>query len=143
MGGTADNCYKTKGMMTGKDGKFSFPLESPKSDNPEMVYAIKADYYWHLSAVPTPSVQRAQTKETYSNRHVYLKKQDPKQPEFVHGFGHCQRPESTEAIEAATQFMQIEMSEVTKYGNEQRALGVGNLMKSMQQSASSQTYKNR
>jgi hypothetical protein len=143
MAGAARYCVKTKGMVSDKEGHFHFPVEKLDNNSPSMVFAIKPDHYFYLGTFASPSVQKAQTKETYTSRHAYLKKQDPAEPSFKHGFGRCERPESSEAIEAALQYMQIEMSEVTKYGNEQRALGVSNLMKSMQQSASAQIYKNK
>jgi hypothetical protein len=115
FGGTADYCYKTKGMMTGKDGKFSFPIENPKSDNPEIVHAIKPDYFLQTWAVPSHAVQKAQNKEAFSNRHVYLKKQDPAKPSFQHGFSYCERPESRAAVESAAQFLELKLVEQRKY----------------------------
>jgi hypothetical protein len=118
LGGTADYCYKTKGMTTGKDGKFSFPLEQPTSLNPDIVYAIKADYFYRDTFIPTPSVQKAQTKEAYTNRHVYLKKQDPAKPSFQFGYGECARPESAQAAEANIQFLEFERAELIRLGSQ-------------------------
>lgn len=118
LGGTADYCYKTKGMTTGKDGKFSFPLEQPTSLNPDIVTAIKADYFYRDMVIPKPSVQKAQTKEAYTNRHVYLKKQDPAKPSFQLSEPsiYCTKAKSSEDAEAAIQFYEIELKELTKYG---------------------------
>jgi hypothetical protein len=139
--GSARYCYKTKGMFTGKDGKFHFPIDKLDGNSPFIVHAIKPGYFLFDWALPSEALSKAQIKETYQNRHVYLQKQDVAKPSFQHGFEDCQRPESAEAIEAAVQFMQIEIGEVTKYGFEQRALGVRNLMKSMQQLAEKQSNK--
>jgi hypothetical protein len=140
FGGTADYCYKTKGMLTGKDGKFHFTMERPTSLNPDMVYAIKPDYFSIDWVIPTPALQDARTKETYTNRHVYLKKQDTAKPSFQHGFIDCARPESSEAIEAAEQFMRIEVGEQIKYGRD--GINRTNMIKSMRETASKQIYKN-
>jgi hypothetical protein len=143
IAGAARHCYKTKGMLTGKDGKFHFPIDKLDGNSPHMVHAIKPDYFLSDWELPSDEVWKAMGKEAFTNRHVYLTKQDVAKPSFQHGFEDCQRPDSIEAIDAAVQFMQIEINEVTKYGFEQRALGVRNLLKSMKLSAEKQIYKNK
>ena len=116
MAGSGNWCVKTKGMYTGKDGSYHFPVEKLDNRSPANVFAIKPDYYLFDRVIPEPDEQRWQTKGTYSNRHVYLKKQDKAKPSFRHGFGGCQRPESMQAIEAAVTFLEIEGNESQKYG---------------------------
>ena len=38
-------CVKTRGMYTGKDGKFRFPVENLKGNSPLYAGAIKPGYY--------------------------------------------------------------------------------------------------
>jgi hypothetical protein len=114
MAGSARYCIKTKGMVTGKDGAFSFPIERLDNRSPGDVFAIKADYYLsHLEHIPI-RVQQKTNKESNSNRNVYLKKQDPAKPEFRYGYGQCERPESRDAVEANIQFLLIERQELEK-----------------------------
>ena len=144
MAASAEYCVKTKGMVTGKDGKFNFPIERLDSVSPAQVFAIKADYFLRANEPVPFDVQRKNNKEAYSNRHVYLKKQDPAKPEFFGTFSHCERPQSVEAIEPALQFMQIEIDESNKYGRDIRSTNsVAGLMKAMREDASNQTYNKK
>src|SRR5450759_1147278 len=47
------NCQKTKGMYTGKDGKFHFPIEKLNNLSPGEVTAIKPGYYGNDRVIPT------------------------------------------------------------------------------------------
>lgn len=138
---SARYCVKTKGMVTGKDGKFNFPIDRLDGNSPVEVVAIKAGYYLRRTESVPRDIWKKNNKETYSNRNVYLKKQDPAKPEFLYGFLDCERPLSTEAIEPAVQFMQLVIGESNKYGRDVRSTNsVASLIASMQRAASSQTY---
>jgi hypothetical protein len=116
MAGSARYCIKTKGMVTGKDGAFSFPIERLDNRSPGDVFAIKADYYLsHLEHIPI-RVQQKTNKESNSNRNVYLKKQDPAKPEFRYGYRQCERPLSAQAVEANIDFLRINRGELVKLG---------------------------
>jgi hypothetical protein len=115
MAGSARYCVKTKGMLTGKDGKFNFPMEKIRgSISPAQVAAIKTDYYSYRSEDFTKEAWEKQDKDTYSNRHVYLKRQDPAKLEFRYGYTTCKRPESREAVEANIEFLKIKRIEMTR-----------------------------
>jgi hypothetical protein len=116
--GASRNCVKTKGMMSDKEGRFHFPVEKLDGNSPHMVYAIKPDHYFYLAAIPSDKVWKAQNKETYTNRHVYLKKQDPAKPDFQFGYGECARPESAQAAEANIQFLEFERAELIRLGSQ-------------------------
>jgi hypothetical protein len=116
--GSSLNCVKTKGMMSDKEGRFHFPVEKLDQMSPGELHAIKPDYFLKTRAEVSDADFKAQNKSAYSNRHVYLKKQDAAKPDFQYGFIGCYRPESNEAIEAAVRFTQIEMSEQIKYGRD-------------------------
>lgn len=115
MAASAEYCVKTKGMVTGKDGEYSFPIERLDSVSPDIAYAIKADYYLKgFEDIPI-RVQKKNNKESYSNRNVYLKRQDPAKPEFRTTFNSCQRPESREAVDAGIRYLELMLVELRKY----------------------------
>ena len=111
---SARYCVKTKGMTTGKDGRFHFPIDKLDGNSPVEVVAIKGDYYFRRKETVSPESWKKQNKETYSNRNVYLKRQDPVQPDFHFGYDKCGRPESLDAIQANIQFLNIKKAEVTR-----------------------------
>jgi hypothetical protein len=126
-------------MVSDKEGRFHFPVERLDSNSPRIVHAIKPDYFLQTWKLPQGKSVQEQNKETYSNWHVYLKKQDPAKPEFLYRFNRCERPESSEAIEAAVQFTNIVISEQIKYGRDGK--NRMDMLESMKQSAAKQTYK--
>ena len=115
MAGSARYCFKTKGMVTGKDGKYNFPLEKRRSSSLSTIAAIKADYYFEGERQLSQRDWKAQNKETYMNRDVYLKKQDAAKPKFGDGFTDCERPESRAAVEPAIRFLEMVFTENKKY----------------------------
>jgi hypothetical protein len=140
--GTSNWCVKTKGMTTGDDGRYHFPVERLDNKSPARIAAIKADYYLYSSLAPSDALQRAQSKATYTNRDVYLKKQDVVKPEFINEFTGCERPQSTNAIEAALTYMDMKIKEETKLGKDMRSVNsLKDLMESMKQKAEKQIYK--
>ena len=144
MAGAARYCIKTKGMLTDKDGKFHFPIDKLNGTSPSNVAAIKANYYSKGSPQISEKVWKAQNKETYMNRDVYLKKQDAAKPKFGYGFTYCQRPESRDGIEAAIQFLQIEIDDSNKFGRDVRSTNsVAGLVSAMKEDVANQTYNKK
>lgn len=115
LAASARYCVKTKGMVTGKDGKFNFPIDRLDGNSPVEVVAIKADYYLRRTESVRPEVWEKNNKETYSNRNVYMKKQDPAKPEFLSVFRRCERPESREAVDAGIRYLELMLVELKKY----------------------------
>jgi hypothetical protein len=115
--GSGHWCVKTKGMTTGKDGRYQFPVEKLDNTSPARIAAIKPDYYLYSSLAPSTALQLAQTKETYSNRHVYLKKQDSAKPEFRYGppERYCTRAKFREDAHASITFFRFELDEYQRY----------------------------
>jgi hypothetical protein len=115
--GTSNWCVKTKGMTTGEDGRYHFPVERLDNKSPARIAAIKADYYLYSSLAPSEALQRAQSKATYMNRDVYLKKQDVAKPEFQYGPAerYCTRAKSIEDAAAAVAYFKLELNEYIKY----------------------------
>jgi hypothetical protein len=115
IAGAARYCVKTKGMLSDKDGSFHFPIDKLDGNSPHMVYAIKADYFLREWELPPSDANRAQTKQAYTNRHVYLKKQEVGAPEYLlREYRECGRPETRSAIEANITFLAIKKSEYVR-----------------------------
>jgi hypothetical protein len=106
-------CKRAKGMYTGKDGTFHFPVEKLDGLSPGMVMAIKAGYFSLWPVIPTDDVWKKQGKEAYSGRDTPLKKQDPQKPSWQLGHGdvYCAGADSREDVEAAIEFLKIRLSE--------------------------------
>jgi hypothetical protein len=129
--GTSNWCVKTKGMTTSEDGRYHFPVERLDNKSPARIAAIKADYYLYSSLAPSEALQRAQSKATYTNRDVYLKKQDVAKPEFQHGFILCERATSSEAAMAAVIFLEVMQAEQRKYSPNSKSGSVEYAIKRM------------
>ena len=106
-------CTKTKGMYTGKDGTFRFPVEKLNNLSPGDVMAIKPGYFDNNRVIPSASLQRAQTAETYTGRDVILTKQNPASPTLRFGETEvrCERANSRDDVEASIQFLKIKLAE--------------------------------
>ena len=106
-------CTKTKGMYTGKDGKFRFPIEKLNNRSPGDVMAIKPGYFGNERKIPPGYIQRAQTAETYTGRDVYLTKQNPDKPEFRFGEVEvrCERATNKADVTPSIEFLKIKLAE--------------------------------
>jgi hypothetical protein len=115
---SAVKCKKTKGMYTGKDGKFHFPIEKLNNLSPGDITAIRPGYYGNHRVIPSAKLQDAQTAETYSNRDFYLVKQNPDKPEFRYGDMEegCLHAEYREDVEASIEFKKIILAEAKRLG---------------------------
>ena len=117
-------CTKTKGMHTGKDGKFRFPIEKLNNRSPGDVMAIKPGYFGNERKIPPGYIQRAQTAETYTGRDVYLTKQNPDKPEFRFGESEvsCERASNKDDVIASIEFMRTEVAELLRLGANSRGI---------------------
>ena len=142
VAGSGRNCVRTKGMVTGKDGQFNFPISKGNGEYLTYAVAIKPDYYLQNRGRPDEKHWPKLRKETYSNWNVQLKKQDAAKPSFKHGFSDCERPESSADIEAAVRFMKIKVAECLKHGGV-ACENTTRLIESMQRTVVSQMYKKK
>lgn len=122
-GVTKQLCVKTRGMMTGPDGKFSFPVEKRDGMSPSFVTAIKPGYY----------IIRAEHPEAtpYSNKRVLLKKQDELKPVFLYESGDqiCGYARKSSDVEATIRFLEIQLAERERLHDSKRSIdGVRNLI---------------
>ena len=113
----ADRCVKTRGMYTGKDGRFRFPVEKLDGLSPSPVpSAIKPGYFRGNVKLPERSVWQKQGPEAYADHDVYLNPQDSAKPNFEYAYGHvsiCQYAKTREDAAAAIEFLRIELAEIT------------------------------
>jgi hypothetical protein len=111
-------CVKTLGMYTGKDGKYHSPVEKRDGRSPRATNAIRPGYFWTDSTFPSDDVWNRQDATSYSNRDIYLKKQDPKNPSFHFSDREevCDHAPTREAAAAGTEFLRLSLAEDTKYG---------------------------
>ena len=106
-------CVKTKGMMTGKDGTFVFPIEKSDGHSPNQVTAIKPGYFLKLSAFSHYTMWNWGNE---SGRDISLQKQNPEKPEFWGISNACERPKSHADVVANIEYFNILLPEYIKYG---------------------------
>ena len=116
MGHSASWCVRTRGMFTGKDGKFSFPVDTEGGGSPLYVEAIKPNYFTHSVEMPRYKGQVTYNPEAKKDWDIFLKKQDPAKPSFEFGFQTCERPESRAGADAAMEYLNIILGEYTRFG---------------------------
>ena len=111
-------CKRAKGMYTGKDGTFHFPVEKLDGLNPAMVTAIKPGYFSLWEILPPDDVWKKQGKAAYTGRDLPLQKQDLQKPSWQMGAGdvYCTGAEWREDVEAAVEFLRIRLSEEKRLG---------------------------
>lgn len=119
--GVNSRCYKSRGMYTGKDGKYHFPIEKLDGNHPWLTSAIKPGYYFGRFDVPKPEVWKRQDASSYADRNIYLIPQDPAKPSVRIGSGEevCMGARTREDAAAAALFLRMQLDEFIKYRIEQ------------------------
>jgi hypothetical protein len=128
-------CKRTKGMYTGKDGTFHFPVEKLDGLSPGMVMAIKPGYFSLWVTLPPDDVWKKQGKEAYSGRDTPLQKQDSQKPSWQLGHGdvYCTGAEWREDVEAAIEFLKLRVEEERRLGlTAQRIDGTTGMIKRLE-----------
>ena len=116
--GVNSRCYKTRGMYTGKDGKYRFPIEKLDGYSPWFTSAIKPGYFFGSFDTPKRDVWNRQDASSYADRNLYLIPQDPAKPNPRIGSGeeYCFAARTREDAAAGVAFLKIEIGERRKYG---------------------------
>ena len=111
-------CIKTKGMTTGKDGKFHFPI-AELDGLPPNVSAIKPDYF--LARTKTPHAWNLSTfkgLDVYQGWDVHLSKQNADKPSRDITAGNredCWYATTREDAAASVEFLKLSLEEFKKY----------------------------
>ena len=111
-------CIKTKGMTTGRDGKFHFPI-AELDGLPPNVSAIKPDYF--LARMEIPKTWNRSTYrglDVYQGWDVHLSKQNADKPsrDITNGYSEaCHYAATREDGAASAEFLKIVVEEYKKY----------------------------
>jgi hypothetical protein len=118
LAATATPCVKQKGMYTGADGMYHFPVEKLDGRNPFSTNAIKPGYFLNNRDLPDPNVWERQTAAAYSGRDIYLKKQDPAKPDWRYSDGGeiCDEAPNRDAAAAGIEFLGLSLAEKVRLG---------------------------
>lgn len=115
--GAKARCIKTKGMYVGKDGAFSFPVEKFDGQSPLLVEGIHPDYTMWTMDLSTLERRRKKNQDSYSNLNVYLKKVDPKKPEYRSArSAPCSHARTREDQEASIEYLRIARAQKARFG---------------------------
>ncbi len=121
---TASFCVKTKGMYTGKDGKYRFPVEKLDGRSPFTTNAIKSGYFFKDSSYPDSQLWKRQDAEAYSRRDIFLKRQDPSDADWHLSDGEevCYAASNREAAGAGITFMKLRLAEYKRLKGREDAI---------------------
>ena len=121
--GVASHCVKTKGMYTGKDGKFRFPVEKRDGYSPWNVEAITVDHSHWTTDIKPDRIHHLQRAEAYTDRNVYMVKQDPLNPSYFGGGDvYCVHAKNKEDAAASVEYYKVKKMQYLKYHRGQSAL---------------------
>jgi hypothetical protein len=114
-GVSAHLCVRSKGMYTGKDGSFRFPIEKQDGLSPVNVEAIHVDYYVASARQP---LDRAPGRRSYQGIRVEMEKQRP--PNWIirdgSRFSNCRDAKSRSDAEASAQYFRIQLEQWKRLG---------------------------
>jgi hypothetical protein len=112
------DCVRTRGMMTGPDGKFHFPIEKGGVAGPLNVSGIAPGYYTYTVQLPSQDIVKSRDPKAYSNWTVLMEKQDPTHPKYVTNLdAFCHWAKHPQDTEAADVYLEVELQEAKKYGS--------------------------
>jgi hypothetical protein len=122
IAGSRSFCVKTKGMYTGKDGRFHFPVEKRDGYSPSLVNAVRSGYFFAKVSFPPRKIHEAQNAEAYTNRHVYLRKQDVNNPNFQYNSNefYCSYGKTLDDVKASITFSSLVKEEYVRFGAPQQ-----------------------
>jgi hypothetical protein len=130
-------CAKTKGMTTGTDGRFAFPVD-PKLGVPNFV-AIKSEYLFDGQDEPDPRGRKQRGMDPLKNRELYLKKQDEQNPDlFAYAVSSaiCHNARTREDALAGAKYVRMVASEHRRYGGDpQRILSLERVARDLEGTA--------
>lgn len=121
--GVSSHCIKTKGMFTGLDGKFHFPVEKKGGYSPSWVEAVKVDYSYWTTEMKPDRILLLQNAEAYADRNISMLKQDPNNPRYFGGGDvYCVHAKNKEDAAASVEYYKIKRAQYVKYNRGQPSL---------------------
>lgn len=113
----AKKCVKTRGMYTGSDGRYSFPLERTDGTSPGVIATIKADYQGGIFE-PAHKPDRSRQPRDFFDSVILISRQNPSNPDFTYGTAdeECIGAPTPRDAAAGTEWLRIELQEREKYG---------------------------
>ncbi len=123
FGHSARWCFKTRGLRTGPDGTFSFPLEK---DTSMRILATAPDSV----DVFSPRIQSVSTwlgEKRVDSPNVFMAKRGTGQDERLDIIS-CGRPESIAAATANIEFLELILVETRKYESSGEATAIKNMI---------------
>lgn len=112
------HCTKSRGMITGKDGKYSFPVEKRDGYSPFAAHAIHVDYQSGIEMNKPEHIRIKQNAEAYSDRDILVARQQLGEKFSAGGTGEvsdCIYATNPQDAAAATEFLRIERAQYIKY----------------------------
>ncbi len=123
MAATTAWCVKTKGMVTGMDGKFRFPIAGLNSLPPNVV-AIKADYFLAEGTLSPAWNLSPRSEAAYRDWDITLGKQNSGKPDpRFNDSGYCNHAETKEDAAASVVYLKLVLAEYKKYRPMERRVG--------------------
>jgi hypothetical protein len=114
---SGDICEKTKGMFTGPDGQFRFPVERLDVPSPNVPAVILTGYYLYQLKIPTLEAQQRKDASSYSGFVYIMDKQDPSSPQLrTARDAYCGH--TLDDAAAGITFMEFELREYQLYGRQ-------------------------
>lgn len=112
------SCVKLMGMYTGADGRFSFPLERLDGYSPLTFLAIAPGYYAGVPRRADGSDWEDRTLKDYTDLRMYMRRQDPANPNFQYSSGdeYCDHTKTPGEGAAGTEFIRAKVREMTRLG---------------------------
>jgi hypothetical protein len=110
-----DVCVKTRGMYTGADGQFQFPVEKLDVPSPSVPHVILSGYYPSQIKIPPRELQQRKDPSSYSGYVYTMDRQNPNSPQLrIAQDAYCGR--TLEDAAAGMTFMELELREYRRLG---------------------------
>jgi len=109
-------CVKSKGMVTGKDGKYRFPIAG-LNGLPPKVRAIKPDYFFvGGGGIPRAWHEDSWSEAAYQGWDIHLAKRATEDASLsMNADSYCGHAATKEDAEASAQFLKLKLAEYIKY----------------------------
>lgn len=122
---SSSSCIETRGMYTGSDGRFTFPVLN--SVRP-LIRAVAVDYVHVRSGFTIKQRFYGNEKQTNDDKFMIHRRLSDRRSAVV----GCERPRTREALAPNITYLEIMQESDDKYGNLGSAAAISNLIESLQ-----------